>query len=388
VRRAKSPVEPLRYRRAPHLVCYWHNRRLVLHDYARGARTIATPLVVDVLDGLATWQPIDEIFHRLEGVAPALVEDLVRVLLRRGLLERSDRRSAPKSDALDEWGSWNPQASFFHLATKDVRYWPRDDVAVYERERALTDPPPPAAVSSRPRDGAVWKLPPPPLQGVLPHTLRQRRTWRRFGRGTLSLDRLATLLGLTWGVQAEVGNMVLKTSPSGGARHSIEAYLVSRRVKDLPKGIYHYDSRGHALVRVRDGLGPGGIEAYLPQQPWYDDASAVIFMTAVFGRVQWRYPFARAYRTVLAEAGHHCQTFCLLATWLELAPFCTMALADSRIERDLGIDGVSESVLYAAGVGLRPPGVTWAPWAGTSRLPSRRDVVPGRDMSGLRGNPR
>jgi hypothetical protein len=31
-----------------------------------------------------------------------------------------------------------------------------------------------------------------------------------------------------------------------------------------------------------------------------------------------------------------------------------MALADSRIEKDLGIDGITESVLYAAGVGRRP----------------------------------
>ncbi len=77
-------------------------------------------------------------------------------------------------------------------------------------------------------------------------------------------------------------------------------------------------------------------------------------MTAVFPRTQWKYNFARAYRVVLAEAGHLCQTFCLTATWLGLAPFCTMALADTRIERDLGVDGVTESVLYAAGVG-RPP---------------------------------
>jgi hypothetical protein len=62
---------------------------------------------------------------------------------------------------------------------------------------------------------------------------------------------------------------------------------------------------------------------------------------------------------VLAEAGDLCQTFCLVATWLELAPFCTMALADSKIDLDLGIDGVTEGVLYIAGVGKRPEGVDW-----------------------------
>ena len=40
-----------------------------------------------------------------------------------------------------------------------------------------------------------------------------------------------------------------------------------------------------------------------------------------------------------------------------------MALADSVIEQDLGIDGISESVLYAAGVGRPPRGTTWAPLA-------------------------
>ena len=69
---------------------------------------------------------------------------------------------------------------------------------------------------------------------------------------------------------------------------------------------------------------------------------------------RWKYEHPRAYRVVLAEAGHVCQTFCLTATWLGLAPFCTMALADTTIEQALGVDGVTESVVYAMGAGLRP----------------------------------
>jgi nitroreductase len=72
---------------------------------------------------------------------------------------------------------------------------------------------------------------------------------------------------------------------------------------------------------------------------------------------------------VLLDAGHLCQTFLLVATSLGLAPFCTAALADSAIERDLRIDGVNESVIYACGVGVRPPGVAWAPWAETTEAP-------------------
>jgi nitroreductase len=115
----------------------------------------------------------------------------------------------------------------------------------------------------------------------------------------------------------------------------------------------------------------------------------VFFFTAVFPREFWRYTYPRAYRAVLIEAGHLCQTFCLTATWLGLAPFCTMALADSRIERDLKLDGITESVLYAAGVGTRPAGIEWTapqPKTGKPSTMKRRDALrfPGRIVRGWR----
>ena len=69
-----------------------------------------------------------------------------------------------------------------------------------------------------------------------------------------------------------------------------------------------------------------------------------------------------AYRAALVEAGHLCQTFCLTATWLGPRPVLRDGLWPIRsIERDLGIDGIRESVLYAAGVGRPPAGSGWAP---------------------------
>jgi len=128
------------------------------------------------------------------------------------------------------------------------------------------------------------------------------------------------------------------------------------------RGLYHYRADTHELERLSKEATPRQVAKYLPGQSWYGAASALVLLTAVFARTQWRYPFARADRVVLADSGHLCQTFCLTASWLGLAPFCTMALADSVIERDLGIDGVSESVIYAAGFGTRPGGMDWAPW--------------------------
>jgi len=140
--------------------------------------------------------------------------------------------------------------------------------------------------------------------------------------------------------------------------------VLAPRVRGVPPGLYHYSPRTGRLHLIRRGATSALVEAYLGGQTWFADAGAVVLMTAVMPRVWWRYPHARSYRAVLLEAGHFCQTFCLAATWLGLAPFSTMALDDARIERDLGIDGVSEILLYAAGVGTRPADGRWVQWPG------------------------
>jgi SagB-type dehydrogenase family enzyme len=231
------------------------------------------------------------------------------------------------------------------------------------RSRAKKNPPPPA-VKRYPR-AQRYALPDPVTESEFPRVLLGRRTWRQFARDPLKLSELGTLLGLTWRVQhwikaPGIGRYALKTSPSGGALHPIEAYVVATRVKGLPRGIYHYNSGQHYLELLQQGATAALMERYLANQWWFRSAAALVLLTAVFSRTQWKYDTARAYRAVLTESGHLCQTFCLVATWLNLAPFCTLALADSIIEKDLGVDGIDESVLYAAGVGARPSG-EWSP---------------------------
>jgi hypothetical protein len=64
-------------------------------------------------------------------------------------------------------------------------------------------------------------------------------------------------------------------------------------------------------------------------------------------RLALSYQYSRAYGVILLEAGHFGQTFCLVATWLGLAPFCTAALDDGKIESDLDLNA-GEALLYAA----------------------------------------
>ncbi len=344
---------------------------MILFNYATGVGVHATALAVEVLDSLGTWRTWRQLSAGRPPEERQLLRRLIDLMAKRTLLTRSVDGAPAVERELTKWGTWNPAAGFFHLATKNVPFGSaRPDQIAAARERARTEPVP-SALKSSGHDGLP--LPRATVDRSLSSLLLERRTWRRFGRRPLALADLATLLQLTWGVHGwmevpGVGRFALKTSPSGGARHSIEVYVLARKVDGLRRGLYHYNPDSHRLALVNRS-GPRRVSDYLPGQQWYDDASAVLLMTAVFERVQWRYPYARAYRAVLAESGHLCQTFCLLATSLGLAPFCTMALADSRIERDLKIDGVSESVIYAAGVGARPKGVDWAPWPGSDRTP-------------------
>jgi SagB-type dehydrogenase family enzyme len=178
-----------------------------------------------------------------------------------------------------------------------------------------------------------------------------------------------------WATLRGQGELPMKTSPSGGSRHPLELYVCARRVDGLAPGIYHYASDDHCLELITRHKRPARVQRYLPTQFYYEGAAALLFFTAMFDRYQWKYETARAYRAVFIEAGHQCQTFCLMATDLGLAPFCSMALADREIETDLRIDGVSEAAVYAAGVGVRP-GNTASPSrpAGYPPLPVRPNL--------------
>ena len=224
--------------------------------------------------------------------------------------------------------------------------------------RLAKSKPIPKPVKRYPKSQQI-RLPAPAFASEFSRALVERRTWRKFSKKPVELSLLGNLLGLTWGVRKwveipKVGAVAVKTSPSGGALHPIEAYVLARNVSGLRSGLYHYNAADHRLELLRRGAGSRQITEYLANQYWYGGAAFVVFMTAVFARTRWKYDYARAYRAVLIEAGHLCQTFCLTATWLGAAPFCTMAFADSKIEKALGIDGISESVLYVAGAGTRP----------------------------------
>jgi len=352
-RRARTPK---RFRRSPHLVGYWRTDSFAVMNFATRNTSPATSLIFEILDFCGEWRTLRQVESAIPGARSRHLGDLLGLLVDRALLQASDRPVDPRVTGMNGLEAWNPEAGFFHQTTKDVPFVSPAKARASARLNP-SDKPVPAAVKKYQRSPRVL-LPAPTVTPGFTDVLLARRTSRRYSSMPVTIDELASVLGFAAGIQhwarTPSGEVALKTSPSGGARHSIECYVVVRAVHGVRPGIYHYRPDRHFLERIGGAVPIERLRAYVPASEYFASASAMVFFTSVFAREIWRYPYARAYRATIAEAGHVCQTLLLMATSLGLASYCVMGLADSLIEADLGIDGITESVLYCAGV-ARPP---------------------------------
>jgi SagB-type dehydrogenase family enzyme len=355
--RKSNSVDSPRYRRPPFLISYWLGPLCIFENYATGQKVAGDSFASDLIAFFDEPHSLAELCLKFPKEEPNILKDAVQCLQKYSLLEHSGKRRSP-TDPWRGWQTWSPGASYFHFSTKDVPY-AGDDVEGFSSLRKLAKLKPLPARYKRYPVGEYVELTKPIGLGEFERVLKARRTWRDFSSELVDLPPLGTLLWLSFGVQGwakipGVGRFPLKTSPSGGALHPLESYVLTRKVNGVVPGIYHYDAENHRLGLLRLGTSKMEVTNLLAGQSWFSAAAFVVFLTAVFPRTQWKYEHSRAYRVVLAEAGHVCQTFCLTATWLGLAPFCTMALADTNIERALGVDGITESVVYAMGAGVCP----------------------------------
>ena len=350
---------PAPWRRAKSLFAYWRDGRLFFHNFARRLTVSGRPITCEVLDFFSEWRTSEEAIARFAHYTKRSVRSALSQLVEQGLLlPKNSPEATQDSRIAKEWSAWLPEGSF-HFSTKDAVFIDRTNWS-FDRLKSLL-PNAPAPKIFKTVKGAKKMLRPtrtvPDSEFI--RVLMARKTHRRFSKRELTLESVSQLLSLVWGVTGYLhsplfGRLLRKTSPSGGARHPGEVYLMALRVKGLRAGLYHYHPAHHHLKTISTNATRDKAWRYCAGQDFARNAAALFLMTAVFQRTMWKYQHARAYRVVLLDAGHLCQTFCLVATWLGLAPFCTAALKDTLIEKDLGIDGISESVLYVAGVGVPP----------------------------------
>ena len=368
-------------RRAKCLFLYWRDSRLCFHNFAKRLTVSGKPITCEVLAFFDGWRTSQEAITHFAGYGQRSVRFALSQLLENGLLLPKDSPEAEDDGRIaKEWSDWLPEGSF-HFSTKDVPYVDRSNWSLDQLKLILPKAPQPKifkTIKSAKRTLLPKRIIP---DSEFIQVLMARKTYRRFSKQELPLEAVSQLLFLVWGVTGYLytprfGRLLQKTSPSGGARHPGEVYLMALRVKGLRQGLYHYHPTRHCLEAINTNATRSKAFLYCARQHFVRNAAALFLMTAVFPRTMWKYHHARAYRVVLLDAGHLCQTFCLVATWLGLAPFCTAALKDTLIEKDLGIDGIRESVLYIAGVGL--PAISARAKQRSSRSAGRHVVNPSK----------
>ncbi len=250
--------------------------------------------------------------------------------------------------------------------------------------RARHGVPPPTFLqdSSPPRAGiALPRIPRDAFDGLLDG----RSSCRNFDpQAVLSLEAFSQLMERVFGARGQVDAaedfaVIKRTSPSGGALHPTECYLLVQRVQGVRPGLYHYHPGTHRLRRLTAQSAPplagetgvvplseGARSRWLPRhwrqlakiavagQDYFADAAVLCVMAPRFTRNFWKYRnHPKAYRVAILDAGHLSQTLQLCATQAGLGGFVTAAINEVDIERVLGLQAHVNGPLLVCGFGPR-----------------------------------
>ena len=311
----------------------------------------------------------DEFWIERERVSAYASEADIDALIERGLLISDDSAHAPHfaADTILRKTNWFASAAHLHTRSRwqgvdSRRDDPRRNGSVSLEQLVELQGPIPAHFHARCEPTS--RLPLPRVEtGTVEELLKTRTTCRNFDLDQdLALPALARALKAVFGEHglrqlATESFAVKKLSPSGGALHPIEAYLIVQRVDGLEPGLYHYHVGDHALEPL-GALKPKAAREVamlaVAGQEWFADAPVQIVLAARFQRNFWKYRnHAKAYRVIQLDAGHLSQNLFLIAAELGLGAYITGAINEIDLEQAFGLDAMSEGPICVIGLGAR-----------------------------------
>lgn len=141
--------------------------------------------------------------------------------------------------------------------------------------------------------------------------------------------------------------LLFRSSPSGGARHPIEAYFVDSCVGS---SFYHVNSYTGNLEAIELDSGADALmdAMFLDRLGWTPRFK--IILTCVFSRNWYRYREPRTFRTVHMDAGHICGTIELLCKFTNLTYSVVYLPSDSLLETSIGSSCFEEASFLAVGI--------------------------------------
>lgn len=350
---------------ADHAVMFTKNGQIIWDDYVNRKQFALTDTSLQVVRWFGTWRPLESVG------APGSANYLVaQRLLDEGILIAHGSPQHQQQDHLSQqWGRWGRGPEYQHFTartTDNTRFYSVLEDEMMSVERALSDPPPSpwrtfedapvvtieqAPIAQARPDDSSWQRP------RLVDALRERRSVRQFSADPLTIDALGTIVQVAAGPvevidHPTLGEVVLKTSPSAGARSPVELYLYSRNISGLDAGLYHYAPRRNAFERIGGAVAAPTLLAAVGDQPWLAESAGLLIYSAVLERTSWRYATARAYRDVLIEVGHISQTVLVTASALGVGAVTATAVRDELLEQLIGVDSAAEPVFAVTALGV------------------------------------
>lgn len=335
---------------------YFLRGNLIVENYLTRRTLQGDSDTGELLRFFSTWKTTSQAERRFRDFTKESLYLSIRNFLKNGLLITKDSQKSLQPGGFGEEWLWPIASRYYHFSTKlDEKASTPGQIRQFYKEY-LKGKRQPSIYKQYPQSRKV-KLPSwDGAEAQLFGTLLGRRSTRTFTGEPITLEQLSRILFYTWGRVStyktqQFGRLLHKTSPSAGARHPIEAYAVVNNVQALSRGIYHYSVRDHTLELLRRGDFRKRCVALTAGHTWTRNSSVLFIMTAVVARTAWKYRIPRIYRALLIDAGHLSQTFLLVSTALGLGACCIGTFSDIAMEKELGLDGVNETVIFSVGVG-------------------------------------
>ncbi|MBM3472403.1 MAG: SagB/ThcOx family dehydrogenase [Armatimonadetes bacterium] len=203
------------------------------------------------------------------------------------------------------------------------------------------------------RPGRHIDLPPPVTENGagLWQAIRTRRSLRDFDPSRpMTPAELSQLFWATQGLTFHPSDDRFRASPSAGALHPLDTYLVINRVSGIPSGIAQYDVRAAGLNLLAEGDFSQEVAAAALEQEMAADCGVVFIWVAVPARCKPKYR-DRGHRYIYLDAGYLGAQLHLAAVALGLGCCAIGAFLDDEVNALVGVDGETETAVYLSVVG-------------------------------------
>jgi SagB-type dehydrogenase family enzyme len=321
-----------------------------------GQKRVIPPGIVTVLPALkspiSSRQLIDALLQAFPGTA--LAEAAADELLRAGIVVTEGSELDKSEESFANW-VWSSATAEHFLASRRVR-WLAEEAEVQKYACLLQSRKPPALWDDILDADTDWQ--PLGIDVRARKTFKifeRRRTVRQFNATKLSMESLGAILCAGLGIQDFLDLPLrlvhpLRFTPSPGGLNALSAYVFSKKVAGLERGVFQYSALRNQL-RMIGALPNNNLSLFFGNQNWADDAAAVCVLCADYRKMAWKYSDESAFNSLLIECGHVAQNMMVCAASLCIGSAPTNAIDQPEVERQLQLKFPDCAALYAIAFG-------------------------------------